>query len=95
MASRSLAPTGYSYHAIGDFDVDGQGFGGRNITSGFVKTEVFKQLAAFGFIEIRYPKNNLYGVRFEPWHIKIASKDVTLACVSQNGNSVTPCRSFC
>ena len=66
MASRSLAPPGYSYHAIGDFDVDGQGFGGRDITSGFVKTEVFKQLAAFGYTEIRYPKNNLFRVRFEP-----------------------------
>ena len=95
LASRSLAPPDYSYHAIGDFDVGEQGLGGRNFTSEFTKTEVFKQLVAFGYIEIRYPKNNLFGVRFEPWHIKIASKDAAPTHVSQNGNSTTPCLSFC
>jgi len=95
MASRSLAPPGYSYHAVGDFDVGEQVLGGRNFTSEFAKTEVFKQLAAFGYIEIRYPKNNLFGVRFEPWHIKIASKNTAPIRISKNGNTTTPCVSFC
>ena len=95
MAFRSLAPPGYSYHAIGDFDVGEQGLGGRNFTSEFAKTEVFKQLAAFGYIEIRYPKNNLFGVRFEPWHIKIASKNVAPTRVSHNGNTTPASLSFC
>ena len=95
MASRSLAPPGYSFHAIGDFDVGERGLGGRNFTSEFAKTEVFKQLAAFGYIEIRYPRNNLSGVRFEPWHIKIASKDVLPAQVSQNGHMTERPQSFC
>jgi LAS superfamily LD-carboxypeptidase LdcB len=24
-----------------------------------------------GYIKIRYPKGNPFGVRFEPWHIKV------------------------
>ena len=95
MASRSLAPPGYSFHAIGDFDVGERGLGGRNFTSAFARTDVFKQLAAFGYIEIRYPRNNLYGVRFEPWHIKIASKDAAPARLSQNGRTAEPVQSFC
>jgi LAS superfamily LD-carboxypeptidase LdcB len=42
LASRSLAPPGYSYHAIGDFDVGQVGFGVANFTEKFTTTKVFK-----------------------------------------------------
>lgn len=71
MASRSLAPPGYSYHGIGDFDVGQVGFGVANFSLRFTKTEVFSKLRDLGYINLRYPKDNLLGVRFEPWHIKV------------------------
>lgn len=71
VASRSLAPAGYSYHSIGDFDVGKVGFGYRNFTSDFSKTDEYKKLIDTGYIKIRYTKNNPFGVRFEPWHIKV------------------------
>lgn len=70
-ASRSLAPPGYSYHGVGDFDVGKAGFGRRNFTAEFAETDVFRRLADLGLVEIRYPDRNPYGVRFEPWHIKV------------------------
>ncbi len=70
-ASRSLAPPGHSFHGVGDFDVGKVGFGRRNFTSDFAKTDEFKKLVDLGYINIRYPKNNLLGVRYEPWHIKV------------------------
>lgn len=73
VASRSLAPAGYSYHGISDFDIGKVGFGRRNFTSDFAKTAEFKKLIRLGYIDIRYPKNNPFGVRFEPWHIKVYS----------------------
>nr|VFJ87506.1 MAG: D-alanyl-D-alanine carboxypeptidase [Candidatus Kentron sp. LFY] len=72
-ASRSLAPPGYSYHAIGDFDVGQKGLGRLNFTKTFATTRVYRRLIDLGFTEIRYPPDNLVGVRFEPWHIKIIS----------------------
>jgi hypothetical protein len=71
MASRSLAPPGYSYHGIGDFDMGQVGFGAANFTIRFTKTEVFKRLQDLGYVSLRYPDGNLLGVRFEPWHIKV------------------------
>jgi hypothetical protein len=71
LASRSLAPPGYSYHGIADFDVGQVGYGALNFTETFTNTEVFKQLEDLDYISIRYPKDNLKGVRFEPWHIKV------------------------
>lgn len=71
LASRSLAPPGYSFHGIADFDVGQTGFGDLNFTDRFTATEVFKKLEDLDYITIRYPKNNLMGVRFEPWHIKV------------------------
>jgi len=71
MASRSLAPPGYSFHGIGDFDVGQSGFGVANFTERFTTTDVFKRLEALGYVNLRYPKNNHLGVRFEPWHIKV------------------------
>lgn len=71
-ASRSLAPPGHSFHAIGDFDVGKMGWGYRNFTDQFAETEVFKKLIDLGYVDIRYTRTNPFGVRFEPWHIKVS-----------------------
>lgn len=71
LASHSLAPPGHSYHAIGDFDVGKKGFGEKNFSAEFANTDEFKHLSDLGYLDIRYPQDNLYGVRYEPWHIKI------------------------
>lgn len=71
MASRSLAPPGHSFHGIGDFDVGKRGFGYRNFTEDFAHTDEFKRLSDLGYINIRYHEKNPFGVRFEPWHIKV------------------------
>lgn len=70
-ASRSLAPPGYSYHGIGDFDVGRKGWGGRNFTDAFSETEEFKRMQDLGYVAIRYDEDNTLGVRYEPWHIKV------------------------
>lgn len=72
LASRSLAPPGYSYHGISDFDVGQAGFGAANFTANFMSSEVYKRLCEKGYLALRYPKDNLLGVRFEPWHVKAA-----------------------
>jgi len=74
LASRSLAPPGYSYHGIGDFDVGQFGLGADNFTERFTTTPVYKRLNEKGYVRIRYPLDNLLGVRFEPWHIKVDSQ---------------------
>lgn len=71
MASRSLAPPGHSFHGIGDFDVGKKGFGYRNFTEDFAETAEFHRLEDLGYISIRYHPVNPFGVRFEPWHIKV------------------------
>jgi D-alanyl-D-alanine carboxypeptidase len=71
LASRSLAPPGYSYHGIGDFDVGQAGLGADNFTERFTYTSVYQRLNEQGYVRIRYPLDNLLGVRFEPWHIKV------------------------
>ena len=73
LASRSLAPPGYSFHGIGDFDVGQRGFGYRNFTADFTTTSVYKQVSVSGYLSLRYPKDNFLGVRFEPWHVKVHS----------------------
>ncbi|MBF0188682.1 MAG: D-alanyl-D-alanine carboxypeptidase family protein [Magnetococcales bacterium] len=70
-ASRSLAPPGYSFHGVGDFDVGQKGYGKLNFTREFVRTKVFKRLAETGYVRLRYPRDNMLGVRFEPWHVKV------------------------
>ncbi|GAA3943523.1 M15 family metallopeptidase [Litoribacillus peritrichatus] len=70
-ASRSLAPPGYSFHASGDFDVGQRDYGKLNFTAQFEKSEVYKRLADEGVIRIRYTADNLLGVRYEPWHIRM------------------------
>ena len=71
LASRSLAPPGYSFHAVGDFDVGKRGLGSANFTEAFARTDVYRRLVELGFVEMRYPQRNLLGVRFEPWHIRV------------------------
>jgi hypothetical protein len=70
LASRSLAPPGYSFHGKGDFDVGQVGFGVSNFTTRFTTTKVYKQLCDLGYLKLRYPRENYLGVRYEPWHIK-------------------------
>jgi len=70
-ASRDIAPPAYSFHTIGDFDVGKMGLGARNFTAAFAKTSEFKEMIKLDYISIRYSPNNLDGVRFEPWHVKI------------------------
>lgn len=72
MASRSLAPPGYSYHGVGDFDVGQVGYGFDNFTNRFTETDVYRKLRDHGFLKLRYDHDNLLGVRFEPWHIRCA-----------------------
>lgn len=71
LASYSLAPPGHSYHALGDFDVGKKGFGRSNFSEKFAETDEFRRLLDLGYLDIRYPQNNPFGVRYEPWHIKV------------------------
>ena len=71
MASRSLAPPGYSFHGVGDFDVGKKGFGIHNFTERFTQTNVYKKLNDLGYLKFRYERDNDLGVRFEPWHIEV------------------------
>ncbi len=69
LASRSIAPPGYSYHAVGDFDVGQVGYGGDNFSVRFIRSKVFEKLLSLDYICLRYTEDNPYGVRFEPWHV--------------------------
>jgi hypothetical protein len=73
LASRSIAPPGYSFHGNGDFDVGKVGFGAANFTDRFATTDVYERLSDLGYLKLRYPQNNMVGVRFEPWHIQMTS----------------------
>lgn len=70
-ASRSLAPPGYSFHGIGDFDVGQYNYGAANFTARFTESSVYAKLEDLGYINLRYPDKNRLGVRFEPWHIRV------------------------
>ena len=72
MASRTIAPPGYSYHGVGDFDIGSKRLSlTQNFTDRFADTDVFKQSAKDGFISLRYGMENQLGVRYEPWHVKV------------------------
>ena len=73
LASRQVAPPGYSYHGLNDFDVGQAGFGELNFTEQFTGTEAYSRLADLGYLNLRYPQDNLLGVRFEPWHIMVSN----------------------
>jgi hypothetical protein len=70
-ASYSIAPPGYSYHTISDFDVGRKGWGYKNFTADFATTQEFVVMKKLDYIGMRYNKNNKDGVRFEPWHIEV------------------------
>lgn len=70
-AARSLAPPGHSFHGIGDFDVGQRGLGAANFTNAFAQTVIYQRLCDMNLISMRYPFANPYGVRYEPWHIKV------------------------
>lgn len=73
-ASRSLAPPGYSYHGIGDFDVGQRGLGSDNFTDRFAGTRLYRRLVEAGYLIERYPRGNLIGVRHEPWHVMVVER---------------------
>ena len=72
VASHSLAPPGYSYHGVGDFDVGQVGFGAANYTERFSRTKVYRNMTQLNYVILRYPRDNQLGVRFEPWHIQVS-----------------------
>lgn len=71
LASRSIAPPGYSYHGVSDFDIGQVGYGVDNFSERFTETEVYQALLKLDYIRLRYPQKNLLGVRYEPWHIQV------------------------
>lgn len=73
LTSTSIAPPGFTFHSVGDFDIGKVGYGHANFTEQFQETDVFKKLYDRGYITIRYTTTNPYGVRYEPWHIKVTS----------------------
>ena len=70
---RSITKQYYLFHGVGDFDVGQRRFGSDNFTSKFTTSDVYKKLVDLKFINFRYNENNMLGVRFEPWHIKVSS----------------------
>ena len=70
-ASTIIAPPAYTYHAISDFDIGKKGWGERNFTADFARTEEFAKMRKLNYVSIRYTINNKDGVRFEPWHVKV------------------------
>jgi len=70
-ASRSLAPPGHSYHGIGDFDVGKVGLHKKNFTAAFAESDVYREIRRLDYIGIRYTAQNAFGVRFEPWHMRV------------------------
>jgi len=72
LASRQIAPPGYSFHGYNDFDVGQAGFGEFNFTERFTGTDAYRSMADLGYLNLRYPRDNLLGVRYEPWHIRVS-----------------------
>jgi len=77
LASTSIAPPGFTFHSVGDFDIGKVGLGYGNFSEKFQETDVFKKLYNGGYITIRYTNGNPYGVRYEPWHIKVTGGNET------------------
>lgn len=40
-------------------------------TESFAQTREYETLMELGYVAMRYSERNPYGVRHEPWHIKI------------------------
>lgn len=77
LTSTSIAPPGFTFHSVGDFDIGKVGYGYGNFSPKFQETDVFKKLYDGGYITIRYTHGNPYGVRYEPWHIKVTGGNET------------------
>lgn len=77
LASTSIAPPGFTFHSVGDFDIGKVGYGYGNFSEKFQETDVFKKLYNGGYITIRYTNGNPFGVRYEPWHIKVTGGSET------------------
>jgi hypothetical protein len=77
LTSTCIAPPGFTFHSIGDFDIGKVGYGHANFSEKFQETDVFKKLYDGGYITIRYTTNNPFGVRYEPWHIKVTGGNET------------------
>lgn len=69
--TRWVAPPGHSFHAAGDFDLGLPELGSGNLTEAFADTDAFHKLSRLNYAELRYPRENPYGVAFEPWHIRV------------------------
>ena len=50
------------------------GYGEKNFMADFSTTAEYQKIVRLGYADVRCPTNNLFGLRFEPWHIKIASQ---------------------
>ena len=72
LVSRSLAPPACSFHGMGDFDVGSLRLGAENFTHAFAYSQAFRRMQTLNYVELRYPDNNRLGVRYEPWHVKVA-----------------------
>lgn len=70
-ASRSLAPPGYSFHGVSDFDVGQDDYGKNNFTEKFAASNVYNKVHRLDYFKIRYTQNNMLGVRYEPWHVLV------------------------
>jgi D-alanyl-D-alanine carboxypeptidase len=67
-----LAPPGHFHHGISDFEIGKIGYGAKNFIAGCSRTAEYQKIARLGNCDSRDPAENLFGVRFEPQHIKIA-----------------------
>ena len=71
--SAKLANTGHLYHGIGDFDIGKICYGAKKVTTAFSRATEYQKIARLDYVDLRYPADNLFSVRFEPWYIKIVS----------------------
>jgi hypothetical protein len=60
-----LASPGRFYHGIDDFDIGKIGYGAKNFTVDFPRTAEYQKIARLGYVDTRYPKDDLFRVRFE------------------------------
>jgi len=44
-----------------------------NFTEQFTGTEAYRRLVDLGYLNLRYPRDNMLGVRYEPWHIMVSN----------------------
>ena len=44
---------------------------GQKFTTVFLRTTEYQKIVRLGYADIRYHAENLFGVRFEAWYIKV------------------------